>query len=126
MRKEFSKVVKRRAAERSRMICERQLWKPGEVCTRPAKEFDHLLEDGLGGDNSFENVCHLCVPCHKAKSKENNPVMRAADKQRDSIRGVRPKMKGRPIAQRPKPEKPPKRFELPPLPRRSLYTQEEP
>jgi 5-methylcytosine-specific restriction protein A len=118
-RKEFLAAVKRAVVKRSSGICERARWKPGEVCTKPAKEFDHIIPDGLGGLPTLENAAHLCVPCHKEKShKHDTPIMRRADAQRDAHNGVKPK--SRPFGRATKPEKPPKDG-LPPLPRRQLF-----
>jgi 5-methylcytosine-specific restriction endonuclease McrA len=74
-RKEFSAAVKRAIVKRSGGICERARWKPGEVCTKSAKDFDHIRSDGLGGEPTLENAAHLCGPCHKAKTHgEDTPT----------------------------------------------------
>jgi 5-methylcytosine-specific restriction protein A len=113
-RKEFSVATKRKIVERSKGVCERHLWKPGEVCTKPAKEFDHLQPDGLSGKPTLENGAHLCVPCHRAKTHEHDtPIMRRADAQKDAANGI--KRKSRPISQAPKVKRESKP-RLPPLP----------
>lgn len=33
-------------------------------------EADHILEVSAGGETSLENIQTLCVPCHKAKTKQ--------------------------------------------------------
>jgi 5-methylcytosine-specific restriction protein A len=116
-RREFSVVIKRQMVKRSGGVCERHLWKPGEVCTKPAKEFDHIQPDGLGGEPTLSNGAHLCQPCHKEKSHQHDrPVMQRADNQRDAALGI--KRKSRPI---PQPPKAPKREPKPRLPPLQLY-----
>lgn len=99
-RKEFSRKTKRDVAVRSAGVCERHRWKPGEVCTRPAKEFDHIVPDGLGGEPTAENAAFLCVPCHKDKTGQHDvPTIARADLVRDRlVLGVKPngpKIKGK-------------------------------
>ncbi len=123
-RKEFSAKTKREMVKRSGGTCERHLWRPGEVCTKPAREFDHVQPDGLSGKPTLENGAHLCVPCHRSKTHEHDrPVMRRADNQRDAANGI--KAASPPIRSRFKESKP-VREKLPPLPRVSLYRSVEP
>jgi hypothetical protein len=103
--------VKRRAAERSACLCERHLWRAGEVCRRPAKHFDHLAADGLGGDPVLDNCAHLCIKCHNEKTQtEDTPRMRKADAQRKHVvLGVKPagpKLRSRGFPASGKPRKP--------------------
>lgn len=86
MRIEFSRSTKRHILKRSGGICERHLWRRGEPCTKPAREFDHILADGLGGEATVINGAHLCLACHREKSgKEDTPRMRKADAQREAL-----------------------------------------
>ena len=67
-RNEFSAKTKAAVRERSGGICE------AEGCTNPAAEIDHTeecWENEEGGDNSLENAKHLCLVCHKAKTKHS-------------------------------------------------------
>ena len=124
-RREFKKTEKRKMLARSGGVCERALWRPGEVCTRPAKDFDHLKADGLGGEPVAENGAHLCVPCHKEKTHgEDRPRMQKADNQRDVFHGLM--RKSRPIQSAGFRKAPPQRkatkpLAKPPLPRRPLF-----
>lgn len=122
-RREFSITVRREAAKRSGCVCERALWRPGETCTRPAKHFDHIKPDGLGGEPTLANCAYLCVPCHAEKTAtEDVPRMAKADAQRDHIMlGVRRKSKPIRSAPFPKSEKAAKRTPKPALPARELY-----
>ncbi len=116
-RKEFSVATKRKIAQRSGGVCEWALYRPAEVCTKAACDFDHKLADGLGGPPTLENGLHLCKAHHKAKSHEHDiPIMRRADNQRDAANGI--KRNSRPIPQPPKAEKRPAKPRLPPI---SLY-----
>jgi 5-methylcytosine-specific restriction protein A len=116
-RREFSKRTKREIAVRSGLVCERHRWKPGEVCTRPAKEFDHIKPDALSGEPTLENAAYLCVVCHREKSdKHDVPTIARADLRRDRlVLGIKPnapKLKSRGFAKRvkrePRPMLPPK------------------
>ncbi len=116
-RREFSVAVKRQMVKRSGGVCERHRWKPGEACTKPAREFDHIQPDGLGGLPTLENGFHACKQCHAEKTHQHDrPVMQRADSQRDAASGIKPISQK--ISQRPKPEKPPGK-QLPP--RQPLY-----
>ena len=116
-RQDFQKPVKKAAAVRSRGVCERHRWKHLEPCTRPACHFDHILPTALGGPPTLENAAHLCLVCHKEKTREEDaPRIAKANAQRDAHEGI--KRQSRPIAQRPKPAKRPSRPSLPP---RALY-----
>jgi 5-methylcytosine-specific restriction protein A len=119
-RKEFSVKVKRAVVLRSLGICERPRW-DGKPCTKPAKAFDHIVADGLGGEPTFENAAHLCQACHQEKTtSEDNPRMRKADAQFKAANGI--KTARRPIKSRGFEPKPKREKSLPP--RRSLYTGE--
>jgi 5-methylcytosine-specific restriction protein A len=118
-RKEFSVRVKRQVVLRSLGICERPRW-DGKPCTKPAKAFDHIVPDGLGGEPTFENAAHLCQACHQEKTtSEDNPRMRKADAQFKAAHGI--KSSRRPVKSRGFPEPKPKREKTPLPPRRPIY-----
>jgi hypothetical protein len=120
VRKEFSVKVKRQVVLRSLGICERHRWNPGEMCTKPAKAFDHIRPDGLQGVPTLENCAHLCAGCHTEKTHtEDNPRMRKADAQFKAANGI--KTARRPIKARGFSEPKVKKEKLTPPPRRQLY-----
>ncbi len=87
-RTEFSAQVKREAADRSGGRCEAHRM-PGDIsglfpafCERVAAEFDHILADCLGGDNSLDNCAHLCQPCHKIKTATDQKYRAKRNKHR--------------------------------------------
>ena len=86
-RKEFSVKTKKAAWKRCNGICECGC---GQKITGRA-EFDHILADGLGGDNSLENCKVLSVKCHKLKTHtEDRPMMAKADRLRAKRLGIAP------------------------------------
>lgn len=68
MRAEFSKKTKLARFEFARGHCE----ECGSKIVGVA-EYDHVIEDTLTHDNSFENCRCLCGKCHKRKTKKNRP-----------------------------------------------------
>jgi 5-methylcytosine-specific restriction endonuclease McrA len=93
VRKEFSKKVKEQVLER----CTRD---DGisycEGCNLPFQgriEFDHVLPDGLGGDNSLSNCQALCRRCHDHKSNRHlegdKSKIAKADRIREKHLGIR-------------------------------------
>jgi 5-methylcytosine-specific restriction protein A len=120
-RKEFPVKVKRVVVLRSLGICERPRW-DGKPCTKPAKAFDHIVPDGLGGQATVENAAHLCQACHDEKTHgADNPRMRKADAQFKAANGI--KTARRPIKSRGFSELKPKREKTPLPPRRRLYSE---
>jgi 5-methylcytosine-specific restriction endonuclease McrA len=67
-RNEFDKDTKKAAHDRAAGHC--------EECRQPfagrRPEYDHILPDYLGGDNSLENCAVLCPKCHKLKTCEED------------------------------------------------------
>jgi len=123
-RKEFSQKTRKAAFAR---CCQPDGVPKCEGCGRSLVghpfDYDHIVPDGLGGDNSLENCKVLCsggrATCHGIKThEEDTPRMRKADAQADYARGTtRKKVK---IPQPPRaPRRPSK--ELPP--RRPLFRQ---
>lgn len=75
MRSEFTKPTKRAALERSGMLCEAVGADYGldekKRCNAPLSyglDFDHVIADSIGGDNSLENCAAVCRTCHKFKT----------------------------------------------------------
>jgi 5-methylcytosine-specific restriction protein A len=114
LRKEFPSRVKKAALKRAGGKCE------GEGCPATLKEgqyhFDHVAADGLGGKPVLENCKVLCLPCHKAKTREDTKVMRKADAQKAQANGLKAPAKGR-FDRPPKPEK----VSKPLPPRRAMF-----
>ncbi len=82
MRREFSKTVRVKAAERAKGCCEAC----GKKLAVGEFHYDHDTPDGLGGEPTLENCKVLCLPCHKVKTiEQDNPRMQKADAQRKSI-----------------------------------------
>lgn len=82
---------------------------------------DHHNPDGLTGEPIFDNARILCVPCHKAKTKDDVALIAEAKRREADHLGafIPPK---REIQSRPFPKRPKKlRIELQPLLRRGLY-----
>jgi 5-methylcytosine-specific restriction endonuclease McrA len=122
-RKEFPIKAKRQVVLRSLGICERHRWK-GEPCTKPAKAFDHIKPDGLGGEPTVENAAHLCQSCHDEKThSEDNPRMRKADAQWKAANSAKPTPRVA-LKSRGFPQKKSPREKLPLPPRRSFYVKE--
>ncbi len=70
-RRAFTRTVKLAAWERSGGCCEdcgRKIF-PGD-----GPEYDHIIADEHGGDNSLKNCQVLCVWCHKPKTRADMKV----------------------------------------------------
>lgn len=100
-RAEFSKATKRAAWERSKERCEAvgtmYGLEPGKRCNMPLSrgvEYDHIILDANSHDNSLENCCAACPPCHRFKTtKHDTPMAAKTLRQQDKdrrIRSVRP------------------------------------
>jgi len=127
-RREFSKPVKRAALERSQMRCEAVGAMYGledglrcSISLAKGVEFDHIVADALGGDNSLDNCAAICRLCHQKKTAKND-VPKAAKVKRVSDKAFGIKAKTQPIrsagfAKSERPDRPKK----PVLPPRPLY-----
>lgn len=87
-RTEFPKSVKRQAYERADGKCE------GCGCQlTPANggaEYDHILEDYLGGEATLENCRVLCgKTCHPAKTAESRPEIDRTRRLFEKHNGIR-------------------------------------
>jgi 5-methylcytosine-specific restriction protein A len=92
VRQEFSAKTKAQAFERSGGHCEECTAKlyPGKIA------YDHVIPDGLHGDNSLGNCAVLCVACHGKKTPGDVAnIARAKRRQRRHI-GI--KRNSRPLA----------------------------
>ena len=95
-RKEFTKVTKREALDRSNGFCEAtgKLYglEPGKRCNMPLSrgiEFDHIILDANSHDNSLANCAAVCIPCHRIKTaKHDTPCAAKTQRQRDKHTGV--------------------------------------
>lgn len=103
-RKEFTKATKRAALKRSGGLCEASGamygLEPGKRCNAPlgnGVEFDHVILDANSHDNSLDNCCSACIPCHRYKTtKHDIPMAAKTLRQQDKARGIRTKGRGFP------------------------------
>ncbi|GLS45099.1 HNH endonuclease [Methylobacterium brachythecii] len=109
-RTNFSKATKRAALARSGGCCEGNL-ETGMRCDAPIGsgrpvEFDHVLQDWMGGDATLGNCEALCPPCHKAKTAADAARRAKAKRQFDHHNGIkdphRRKLQGRGFDKAPK------------------------
>lgn len=81
-RSEFTRKTRQEALKRSEMLCEavgiRYGLDAGKRCNAPlgyGVDFDHVIADSHGGDNSLDNCAAICKQCHKHKTaKYDTPV----------------------------------------------------
>lgn len=88
MRAEFSKKTKLARFEHAKGHCEDCGCK-----IIGSAEYDHVIEDTLTHDNSFENCRCLCKKCHSRKTKKNRPQIdktRRIYEKRAGVRSKRP------------------------------------
>ena len=99
MRTEFSVRIKTAAYNRSLGVIDRKphcevMW-DGKRCGKlilGVPEYDHIVPDGLGGDNSLSNCQCACGDCHRRKTHEQDrPIMQKADNQRKAAAGIKRK-----------------------------------
>ena len=101
MRHNFTMKQQRAMAERSGGICEAGKdgtedfygMEPGETCSEPAKEFDHVIADALKRTKiaSIDEGLHVCVGHHCTKTHEHDrPMIRKAKRVREKNQGIRP------------------------------------
>lgn len=84
MSRQFSAKIQAEAFARANGKCDQcggQL-KPGQF------QYDHKKPHALGGESTLENTQCLCTACHIAKSQDDMPAMRAADKQAKVKKGL--------------------------------------
>jgi 5-methylcytosine-specific restriction endonuclease McrA len=88
-RKEFSKATKAAAFERENGICQ-----GCHTAITTGAEYDHALEDYVGGDNNLENCVVLCGRCHKRKTAKNRPAIDKTRRIAENRMGLRSKARG--------------------------------
>jgi hypothetical protein len=96
-RTEFSKATKREALKRAGGVCEAIGVMYGlpanERCANKLSygvEFDHIILDANSKNNSLENCCSSCIPCHKFKTtKHDTPMAAKTVRQRDKDNGIK-------------------------------------
>lgn len=128
-RKEFTKKTRKLALERSGMRCEAVgKWyhlDEGKRCNADLSygvEFDHIVADSIGGDNSLENCAAVCIKCHRIKTAViDTPTAAKTVRIRDKSMGI--KSSGKKIQSQGfhKPDKQPKVLSKTLPPRRSMY-----
>jgi len=90
VRHEFTKAVKRAAADRSRGFCEREGC--GVRLPSGGFHFDHVISDWMGGEPTLENCEVLCLKCHRKKtSEQDQPAIARAKRVLDRERGIKPR-----------------------------------
>jgi 5-methylcytosine-specific restriction protein A len=90
-RSEFAKKTKLAAFERSNGCCEHCF---NKIIT--SAEYDHVLPDYLGGDNSLDNCECLCKKCHAIKTKSDRNGIDRARRGLEKLAGARNR-KSRPM-----------------------------
>lgn len=85
MRTEFSKQVKRDAADRAKGYCDdcKMKLRLGEF------HYDHRIPDWMGGEASLENCQVLCHACHKVKTREDIRNIAKSKRIIDRNRGIK-------------------------------------
>ena len=71
-RDEFPKKVKLAAWKRCGGICECGC---GQKIISGAVEYDHIIEDALGGEPVLENCMVMRTRCHDAKTRRRRPAI---------------------------------------------------
>jgi 5-methylcytosine-specific restriction endonuclease McrA len=92
MRFEFTRAQRKEINARAAGCCEdcKAKLKVGEG------EYDHIIAQGYGGENTVENGQLLCRVCHKAKTGKDKGITERVKRIRDRHNGVMPK-KSRPM-----------------------------
>ena len=98
MRLEFTRKTKAARALHAQGLCEYCGMKP-----KGRPEYDHYREANDGGDNSFANCRHVCVPCHAKKTARYVKETRKAERVRDRANGSLTSRGGFPKRERRKP-----------------------
>ena len=71
LRREFSKKVKLAAWLRCGGVCECGCGV--KIISGDGPEYDHIIEDTLGGEPTLENCMVMRLRCHKAKTGKRRP-----------------------------------------------------
>lgn len=92
-RKEFSKAVKLAAWERCKGHCECGC--NVKIIAGDGPEYDHIVEDALGGEPTLENCRVMRKRCHAGKTSERRPNL---DKARSGFeKRIKARVKTRPF-----------------------------
>lgn len=75
-RREFPKSVKLAAFQRCKGICECGCGV--KIIAGDGPEYDHRIEDALGGEPMLENCVVLRKRCHKSKTRSRTPALTKA------------------------------------------------
>jgi len=73
-RTEFTRTTKLAAWDRSGGKCEEPEC-AHKIFPGDGPEYDHRIPAEQGGDNSLGNCQVLCIPCHKAKTRDDMKVI---------------------------------------------------
>ena len=124
-RQEFPPKVKEQECERAQGKCR----KCGIIIGDKPKHFDHILPDWLGGKPELSNCQLLCHECHKEKTaKEDVPRIAKAKRQHRKALGIknesRPKIQSAGFQIVEKEHRGVNKSELPKLPPRGIYVDE--
>lgn len=94
-RREFSKATQRAAWTRCEGQCEHREgtgideWRCPKMLVAGDIFYDHIIPDGLGGDNSLGNCQVLCRAHHDPKThKVDVPRIAKMKRQQDKARGI--------------------------------------
>jgi 5-methylcytosine-specific restriction endonuclease McrA len=87
MRTEFTAKTRLEAFTRSRGRCEECKNKLFDGEAR--YDYDHVIPDGLCGDNSLGNCMVLCRTCHKAKTRDDVGKIAEAKRRERGHAGIR-------------------------------------
>lgn len=110
-RHEFTKKQMREMRERSKDVCEAGMgdtekfygMDPGERCAAEAKEFDHVVADGLKREKpqSIDEGRHVCIVHHKRKTHgHDRPMISKAKRIEEEEAGIPKRRNSRPIQSR--------------------------
>lgn len=58
-------------------------------------EYDHIIAQGYGGENTVENGQLLCNPCHKGKTGIDKGITEKVKRIRDKHLGIYPRSKAK-------------------------------
>jgi 5-methylcytosine-specific restriction enzyme A len=97
-RTEFSMKTKRLGWERAGGVCECGCKRPFGKHPKERPDYDHILPDALGGDNSLENLQVIRHDCHLAKTATRDikqiAKARRGEKDRAGLRAKRSSFPG--------------------------------
>ena len=98
-RTEFSMKTKKAAWDRAGGICECGCGREvGGKDPKSRPDYDHILADALGGDNSLENCQCIRFDCHKLKTASTDikhiAKARRGEKQRAGLKPMKRPMPG--------------------------------